>query len=39
VVRLPAGKWRLSLHLGDLPQADVEVEVPVREPVRFNLAR
>jgi hypothetical protein len=38
-ISLPAGKWRLSVHVGDLPQSDVDVEIPAREPVRFHLAR
>lgn len=38
-VRLPAGKWRLTFGLGGLPQAEVEVDVPVRAPVRIDLKR
>jgi len=38
-VRLRPGRWRLTLGVGGLAQATVEVDVPVREPVRFELAR
>ncbi len=38
-VRLRPGHWRLSLGLGQLPQASVEIDVPVREPVRFDFTR
>ncbi|MCI0632541.1 MAG: carboxypeptidase-like regulatory domain-containing protein, partial [Actinobacteria bacterium] len=39
VIRLPAGKWRVTLGLGGLQQAEVEIEVPLRESVRIDLER
>jgi hypothetical protein len=38
-VRLRPGHWRLSVRVGDLPEVTVTVDVPVREPVRFDLKR
>ena len=38
-VRLRPGHWRLSVRVGDLPEVSVNVDVPVREPVRFDLKR
>lgn len=38
-IRIRPGHWRLSLRLGDLAQRAVEVDVPVRDPVRFDLTR
>jgi len=38
-VRLRPGRWRLELVIGNLPHASLEIEVPAREPIRFDLAR
>jgi hypothetical protein len=39
VVRLPAGRWRVTFGLGGLQQAEVTFDVPAAAPVRFDLKR